>query len=126
MQAGIIPHQFGNTAARRLEFDRDGNGPAVILDQEQQRERLQTRGVQRFEKFAFAGGAFSAGNVDDLVRLVAHILSVRRLLRLRQSAWELLEIERRFSHADSLRILHSCRGGPDDNVQAGIPQCEGI
>ncbi len=67
VQIRIIPDELGNAAAGSLHFDRDRNGVAVVFDEIENREALAAGGVQRFVKFAFAGGAVTGGNVSDLV-----------------------------------------------------------
>ena len=64
----------------RLELHRNGNRPAVILDQKKNRKFAQASGIQAFEKFPFAGGTIAAGNVYNFVGLVAHMFAKRRLL----------------------------------------------
>ncbi len=116
---GIIRHQFRNAPARRLEFHGNGNRPAVILDHEKDRKLAQAGRIQSFEKFPFARGTVAARNVDDFVRLVAHVFAERRLLRLLQRMRKLLEIEGSLRHAHGLRVLHPRGRGSRKNIQPG-------
>ena len=58
---------FGHVFNRRMGLRdlRNADRIAVILNQEQHRQLFARRPVQRLEKLAFAGGAFTGGNVND-------------------------------------------------------------
>src|SRR5271165_107587 len=80
VQSRESTREFGDTAAGGLDFDRNGNGVAVVFNQVKQRELFGTGGVQRFPKFAFAGSAIARGDINDFVGLVADVLTERRFL----------------------------------------------
>ena len=109
VQVRIIPHQLGNAAAGSLHFHRDGNRVAVVFDQVENREAFVARGIQRFVKFALAGGAIAGGNVNNLVGMKGNRGARRSFARLVESLGKFFEISRTFRSADGLQEL--CAGG---------------
>ena len=118
---------FGNAAAGRLLFDRNGNGVGVVFHQKNHRQALDAGGAERLEEFALAGHALAAGNQHHLVALVADKFAQRRALGLRQRAGKLLEIERGLGH--SRAACSHCMPAVEDRdtmLSLGKPQCDGI
>ena len=72
-QAGKARDQARNAAAGGLAFDGDGDRVAVVLDEEQHRQSLQTGGIERFPELALAGGAFARGDQRNLAGWVARV-----------------------------------------------------
>ena len=68
-EAGEAGHQRRDAGAGGLVFHRNGDGVAVIFDQEQHGQAIQAGGVQGFPKLALAGGAIAAGYQGDGVAL---------------------------------------------------------
>src|SRR5436853_7458267 len=62
-----VRDEFGNIAARRLHFDRYGDGVAIVFNDEQHGEPARRRRVQRLPEFALTRGAFAAGDVGDFI-----------------------------------------------------------
>ena len=120
VQAGEIPREFGDAAARGLNFDRDGDGIAVIFDQVKKGKLLGARGVQGFPEFAFAGGAIAAGNENDFIALVANMLAERRVFGPCQGLRTCFVIQSGFRSAHGLYKLRAGAGGLVDDVQAGV------
>src|SRR5207302_10660817 len=52
-------NEFRDVAAGSLHFDGDADRVTVVLKQEHNRQPQITRGVERFPKLAFTGGAVS-------------------------------------------------------------------
>ena len=51
--------QLRDVAAGGLDFDRDRDRVAVVLDEADERQRVEAGGVQRLPEFAFARRAFA-------------------------------------------------------------------
>ena len=62
-------HELGDAPAGGLDLDRDGDGVAVVLDHEDDRQLQVAGGVQRLPELALGGGAVAGGDHDDLVVL---------------------------------------------------------
>ncbi len=76
VEVGEVGHQRADVATRRLVLDRDRDGVAVVLDHVEQRQLALGSRVQRLPEFALRGGAFSAGDVGDLVGMMLDILEL--------------------------------------------------
>src|SRR5215467_8870990 len=82
LQSGKIANQFGDTAARGLHFNGDGDGVAVVFDEVEEGKLFGAGGVKGFPEFAFAGGAVTSRNVDDFLGIEMHVLAQGSVLCL--------------------------------------------
>ena len=73
VQAGEAARQLGDAPAGRLDFDGDGDGIAVVLDEIEDGELLRAGDIQGFPELAFAGGTISRRDVNNLFRFVADV-----------------------------------------------------
>ena len=85
VQAGETADEARDAAAGGLNFDRDGDGVAVVFDQIKQRKFFGAGGVERFPEFAFAGRAVAGGDVDDFIGCVIDVFAERSFFGLRES-----------------------------------------
>ncbi len=112
-QVGERHDNLGEVAARRLDFTRDGDGVAVVLDEIHDGQSLAARRVQRFPELAFGGGALARRHVDHLVRVVAR-------LAIRDVGEALIEAAG-LGAADRLQVLRARRAALRHDVQALVP-----
>ena len=103
-----------------MHFHGDGNRVAVVFDHEEHRQLLRTCGIQSFVKLALAGGAVAAGDVGDLVLIVADVLAQRRVYRLIQGALELIVVKAGFGRAHGLEELRAGGRRARDEIQLGV------
>src|SRR4026208_1521173 len=68
VQAGEGLDETRDAAASRLRLDGDGEGGAVVFDEEDHGELLQARRVERFPEFTLARRAVADRDVRDFVR----------------------------------------------------------
>ncbi len=66
-----VGKQARNVAAGGVDFNRNGNGVAVVFNDDEEREFAIGGDADGFPEFAFAGGAFTDGDVDDFVAVEA-------------------------------------------------------
>ena len=111
-ETGERGDQLRNVATRRLHFDRDGNGVAIVLDQIDDRELERTGGVERLPELPFAGGAFADRDVGHFVGLVERFASFDR--------GDPLVEPTRFRRADGVEALHPGRARFRHDVQLGV------
>ena len=109
-QIGEAVQQPRDVAARRLLGDRHRDRVAVVLDQDDERQLLLRRRVQRLPELAFAGGALAGRDVGDLA-----VVQLGGALR---QAGEALVAHRRFGAADAVQALRAGRARARDDVQA--------
>src|SRR3984957_6270712 len=119
VQARETAGEFRDAAARGLDFDRNGNGVAVVFNEVDQREFFSTRGVQGLPEFAFAGGPVARRDEHYFLGLVAHVLAEGRFLGLSQSLRMILVVQRGFGGTDRLPQLRACAGRLVDDVRVG-------
>ena len=125
MQRRETARQARNAAARGLHFHGNRDGVTVVFDQVEQRKLFGARGVERFPKFAFAGGAVATGNVDDLIGFVAYVFAKRRFFGLRQSFRAAFVVQRCFRSADGLYKLRAGTRRFGDNVELRMSPVRG-
>src|SRR6266568_4957436 len=126
MQARKIAHESRDAGPGSLDLDGHGNGVTVVFDEIKERQRPQTRRVQRLPEFAFACRAVSGGHADNLVRLKSHELPVRRLLGLREGLGMSLVIKRCLCCADRRRYCVPVGEDLETTCRRGWLQCDGI
>src|SRR5437867_1371720 len=69
-------NQARNVSARRLHFNRNGDGVTVVFNEKDQWQAKVRRRVHRFPKFAFTGGAVAERDVGDLVAMELDIFEL--------------------------------------------------
>ena len=109
-QIGEAVQQPRDVATRRLLGDRHRDRVAVVLDQDDERQLLLRRRVQRLPELALAGGALAGRDVGDLA-----VVQLGGALR---QAGEALVAHRRFGAADAVQALRAGRTRARDDVQA--------
>src|ERR1700730_17050154 len=110
MQIRKAAREFRNAAAGGLYLDGDGNGIAVVFDEIQERELFAARDVEGLPELALARCSIATGHVDDLIALVTHVFSERRLFGLRQGFGTPVVVERGLGCANGLHELRARAG----------------
>src|SRR5882762_9436836 len=120
VQPRKTPYEFRDAPAGRLNFNRHGDGIAVVFHQVQQWKFFGARDVQGFPELALAGRSVPAGNIDNFVALMVDVFAERRLLRLSQRLGPSLVIQRGFGGTHGLYELRAGTRRLADDVQLGL------
>src|SRR5208283_3888447 len=114
-----------NAAPGGLNFHGNGNGVAVVFDEVEERKLFGAGDVEGFPEFAFAGGAVSRRDVDNLIGLMINMFAQRSFPGLLQSLRVALVIERGLGGAHGLDKLRAGAGRTTDDVPAIVSPMRG-
>src|SRR5690349_21514635 len=73
VEVGHRPKDCGNTATRRLMFNRNGYGETVILDDNDQGQTVEAGRIYAFPKLAFACGAIARTHHSHFIAIRVHV-----------------------------------------------------
>jgi hypothetical protein len=106
VEVGKVRHQTGDVAAGGVHLDWDGDGIAIVFNDEEDRQFGVRCRIQRLPELSLAGCAFAKGDVDHLVpvksdmfELTVICLSDQRRIRMAG------KIPPRFGATDRLQAL---------------------
>ena len=121
IEIGEASDQRRDVAAGGIDLDRNGDGVAVVFDDEEDGELEIGGGADGFPELAFAGGAIAEGNVDDFVAVEIDFAELAVVARVRLGGFGmLLEVEGGFRAANSLEALGRCGRRRGDDVVLGV------
>ena len=86
MEVGEVSEQRRDVAAGGVDLDRNGDGVAVVFDDEEDGELEIGGDADGFPELAFAGGAIAEGDVDDFVAVEVDVLELAVVARVAGSA----------------------------------------
>ncbi len=125
VQTGKTPGEPRNAAAGGLNFNRNGNGVAIVFDEIKERKLLGTSDVERFPEFALAGGAVTGRDVNDFIWLVVDVFTQRSFARLLQCLLVALVIQSGLRSANGLDKLRAGAGRAADDIPAVVSPMRG-
>src|SRR5580698_6408144 len=111
MEVGKILYEFRDVSAGSVDLDGDGDGVAVVFDNEDDGQLRIRGGVQGLPEFALRCRALADGDIDDLVALEGDVTPGAVVAFVFLGCFGMIrEVASGLGAADGVEALAGCRG----------------